>query len=70
MINLTGIFTIGNIDLHRQLKRRKLSPVAIKWGFWHFLKSTLISKATHEVNLEIRVGSGYHILSGLQYMIT
>ena len=26
-----------------------------KWGFWHILETTLILKATHEVNFDFKV---------------
>ena len=32
-----------------------ITRVGLKWGFWRILKSTLILKATHGVNLEFKV---------------
>ena len=44
--------------------------VVRKWGFWHILKSTLILKATHEFNLEIKVDLKSTLISKKQFLHT
>ena len=45
------------IHSHIPIERKIHVEEVIKWGFWFILKSTLIIKTAHEVNLDFRKNS-------------